>query len=313
MKTNNLLTRQQIIQYFGVKNNRNCTELEFSYTTIFCILDDLVKKLEYKDHHHATFYLTDIIMTLYISVTDTNINYSKAIKQYQVVSNKLISTSRFSHLIYQHSKKINSIFKEFINLMQYCLNDNLIMDSFPVELGKIYRESQLKLSNDYMLNLKGFNASKNCYFIGFKIMLVVDITGNLVCFSIDRASTHDLTIARELLPQLGSSLDNKDIFLDKGFIFKEEEKLDYLSRNIQLINSQKTYKKHTKEEKLVIKKYNKLVSHYRKYIETINALILNKLGRKIHATNISGFIFKLQILVFSFQIEREFIKQQKLA
>ena len=39
---------------------------------------------------------------------------------------------------------------------------------------------------------------------------------------------------------------------------------------------------------------------------TINALILNKLARKIHANNISGFIFKLQILVFSFQREREF-------
>ena len=312
MKTNNLLTREQIIQYFGVKNNFNCSELEFSYTTIFCILDDLIKKLKFKDHHHATFYMTDIMMILYISVIDTNINYSKAIKQYEIISNKLISPSRFSHLIYQHKNKINTIFKEFINLMQYCLNSHFIMDSFPVEIGKIYRESQLKLSNYYMLNLKGFNASKKSYFIGFKIMLLVDITGNLVCFSIDRASTHDLTIARELLPQLGSSLADKDIFLDKGFIFNEEEKLEYLCRNTHLIHSKKTYKKHTQNEKLEIKKHNLSVSKNRKYIETINALILNKLARKIHATNISGFIFKLQILVFSFQIEREFIKQQKL-
>ena len=311
--TEQIITRKQIVSYFGLKSNANFSENEFSYMTVFCLIDDLVKKYQYKDHHHCQFYLTDIIMVIYIGVVDTNINYAKAIKVYETVANKKISTSRFSHLITQHRDKIINIFKHFMQLMTYCADKILIMDSFPVEVGKIYRQSQLKLIHE-MESFKGFNASKKSYFIGFKIMLLVNSTGDLVCFSIDMPNVHDLTIARNLLPQLANDLEGKKIFLDKGFIFTQPEKQAYQQElGITLIHGKKIYKKQTPQEQKEIKKFNLNLSKNRKYIETINALILNKLGRKIHATNLTGFIFKLQMLVFCFQVEKEFNHQQKFA
>jgi hypothetical protein len=96
--------------------------------------------------------------------------------------------------------------------------------------------------------------------------------------------------------------ENAKLFVDGGYNFYEWE--DYLrdSQDIRLQVPRKVNSKRNREPWLEIYK-----SLMRKYIETTIGEIAKLLPKKIHATNLNGFLLKIALFLFAFQIDKVFI------
>lgn len=93
------------------------------------------------------------------------------------------------------------------------------------------------------------------------------------------------------------------IFVDAGYNFDEWE--DYLQEveNIKLQVARKANSKRGREPWLELHK-----SLVRKYIETTMGEIKKLFPKKIHATNLNGFLLKIALFLFAYQIDKVFIQ-----
>ena len=97
--------------------------------------------------------------------------------------------------------------------------------------------------------------------------------------------------------------ENAELFVDGGYNFYEWE--DYL-REIEELRLQvplKANSKRAREPWLEIYK-----SVMRKHIETAIGEIANLFPKKIHATNLNGFLLKIALFLFVYQIDKAFIQ-----
>ena len=103
-----------------------------------------------------------------------------------------IEYSRFIRRINQLEKEIEQLFV-FLSELFKQLNGSQIysVDLFPVEICQIQREKRSKLWRD--ISLKGYNASKQKYFYGFKVHMVVTTDQEPVSCYISEGSIHDTT------------------------------------------------------------------------------------------------------------------------
>ncbi len=93
------------------------------------------------------------------------------------------------------------------------------------------------------------------------------------------------------------------MFVDAGYNFYEWE--DYL-REIQEIRLQvprKVNSNRSREPWLEIYK-----SLMRRYIETTIGEIAKLFPKKIHATNLNGFMLKIALFLFAYQVDKAFIQ-----
>ena len=91
--------------------------------------------------------------------------------------------------------------------------------------------------------------------------------------------------------------------MDGGYNFYEWE--DYLRENeaIKLQVPRKANSKRGREPWLEIYK-----SLMRKYIETTIGEISKLFPKKIHATNLKGFLLKIALFLFAYQVDKAFIQ-----
>ncbi len=94
-----------------------------------------------------------------------------------------------------------------------------------------------------------------------------------------------------------------ELFVDAGYNFYEWE--DYLQEiaDLRLQVPRKTNSKRQREPWLEIYK-----SLMRKYIETTIGEIAKLFPKKIHATNLNGFLLKIALFLFAYQIDKAFIQ-----
>ena len=76
----------------------------------------------------------------------------------------------------------------------------LIVDSMPLEVYKLARSSRSKICKevDYAIPNKGFCASQNLHFYGYKLHAVCSINGVFQSFDLSPASVHDIHIYKIL-------------------------------------------------------------------------------------------------------------------
>ena len=92
------------------------------------------------------------------------------------------------------------------------------------------------------------------------------------------------------------------LFVDGGYNFYEWE--DYLlaEKELRLQVPRRSNSTRAREPWLEIHK-----SLVRKYIETTIGEISKLFPKKIHATNLNGFLLKIALFLFAFQIDKAFI------
>ena len=98
--------------------------------------------------------------------------------------------------------------------------DSFIVDSIPVPVCKLARESQLKICRKDFQTApdKGYSAIHKQFYIGYKLHLLIGVNGVFADMELTKASVHDSQYLNEIKY---SGLNNCLLLTDKGYISRE--------------------------------------------------------------------------------------------
>lgn len=91
----------------------------------------------------------------------------------------------------------------------------VIIDSFPLPLCQPVRNLRTRIFND--LADIGYNASKNLWFYGFKVHMLVTLSGYILNYVVTPASVHDIRAVNDLLENCRQPY----IIADLGYLSRE--------------------------------------------------------------------------------------------
>lgn len=159
--------------------------------------------------------------------------------------------------------------------------DYFVVDSMPLEVCKISRSSRSKICKDvdYAFPNKGYCASQDLHFYGYKLHAICSIKGVFQSFDLSPASVHDIHYLKDIKYQLSDCV----IIGDKG----------YLSQTIQLdlfneakIQLETPKRKNQQDYKPTYYQFKK----YRKRIETLFSQLCDQfMIRRNYAKKFEGF------------------------
>jgi len=156
-----------------------------------------------------------------------------------------------------------------------------IVDSMPLEVCKLARSSRSKICKevDYAIPNKGFCASQNLHFYGYKLHAVCSISGIFQSFDLSPASVHDIHYLQDIKGQLSDCV----LLGDKGYL-SQTIQLDLFNEvNIQLETPKRKSQKDYKPQFYPFKKY-------RKRIETLFSQLCDQfMIRRNYAKSFQGF------------------------
>ena len=156
-----------------------------------------------------------------------------------------------------------------------------VIDSMPLEVCKMARSSRSKICKevDYAIPNKGFCASQNLHFYGYKLHAICTINGVFQSFDLSPASVHDIHYLQDIKTQLSDCV----ILGDKGYL-SQTIQLDLFNEvNIELETPKRKNQKDYKPQFYQFKKY-------RKRIETLFSQLCDQfMIRRNYAKSFDGF------------------------
>lgn len=156
-----------------------------------------------------------------------------------------------------------------------------VVDSMPLEVCKIARCSRSKIckEEDYARPNKGFCASQNLYYYGYKLHAVCSIEGVFQSFDLTPASVHDIHYLKDIKSQLSDCV----LLGDRGYL-SQTIQLDLFNEvNIQLETPKRINQKDYKPQFYSFKKF-------RKRIETLFSQLCDQfMIRRNYAKSFQGF------------------------
>jgi hypothetical protein len=212
---------------------------------------------------------------------------------------RLLSRSRFSRRVNRLADLIRRLFHQLgAVLKDLDWQSRYVLDSFPVALCDNIRIRRCRMVQDELY--RGVMSGKRRYFYGVRVSVLATGVGIPVEFCILPGACSDLQGLAELALDLP---DGSELFVDAGYNFYEWE--DYL-REIEQLHLQVPRKRNTKREREPwLEIYKSLL---RKRIETTIGEIAKLFPKKIHATNLNGFLLKIALFLFAYQIDKAFIQ-----
>ncbi|ANI88781.1 transposase [Arachidicoccus ginsenosidimutans] len=170
-------------------------------------------------------------------------------------------------------KKMAQKFNDFENYF--------VVDSMPLEVCKISRSSRSKIckENDDAFPDRGFCASQNLPFYGYKLHAVCSVSGVFQSFDITPASVHDI----HYLQDIKSQITDCTLLADKGYL-SQSIQLDLFNEvNIELEVPKRINQKDYKPQFYLFRKY-------RKRIETLFSQLCDQfMIRRNYAKSFDGF------------------------
>jgi len=156
-----------------------------------------------------------------------------------------------------------------------------VVDSMPLEICKIARSSRSKIckEEDYALPNKGYCASQNLHYYGYKLHAVCSIEGVFQSFDLTPASVHDIHYLKDIKSQLSDCV----LLGDRGYL-SQTIQLDLFNQvNIQLETPKRINQKDYKPQFYQFKKF-------RKRIETLFSQLCDQfMIRRNYAKSFQGF------------------------
>lgn len=256
--------------------------------TIFCICDDLLKEIGHLDNKQAKISTSEVLTIALVSAKFFGSNYEKArifLKEHNYIKQS-ISKSRFT-------RRLNSIddeiFQYLFGIMAKVFRETnssneYAIDSFPISVCANVRIKRCKIYKDS--SYKGFNASKQLFFYGIKVHMIVTGKGQPVEFILQPGSISDIKVAKFFTFNFKS---NAKVYADKGYNDYKFEDFLALHRKIYLIPQRKVNSKRPN------KKY---CGRVRKKIETAFSSIVRQFPNRIHAITSKGFEIKVMMFIF---------------
>lgn len=269
-------------------------------TAIYCFLDDFLKATRHKEDRRCQVSDAEVLTTAVIAMLYFGGNFEKArlVLPELGLMRKMLSRSRLSRRLHRLTDLLDIVFHQLGSILKD-LNweSRYLLDSFPVSLCDNIRIARCRLVKDELY--RGRIQSKRRYFYGIKVQVITTVDGLPTEFCILPGSCHDL----QGLAQLPlDNLQNSELFADAAYTNYEWE--DYLQEAHQ-IKLQVPRKSNSKRAREPFGEDYKQI--FRKYIETVFGEIQKMFPKKIHATTLDGFILKISLFLFAYQLDKAFI------
>ena len=234
------------------------SNLEASYKLI---LKELIKIYKVENFYFkprkpklSDLELISLIILADFKSIDSEYQLFRGIKGFDIAS-------KIERSVYNRRKRKLFPFIEEIRLkMVEKFNDfenYFIVDSMPLEVCKLARSSRSKICKevDYAIPNKGFCASQNLHFYGYKLHAVCSISGIFQSFDLSPASVHDIHYLQDIKRQLSDCV----LLGDKGCL-SQTIQLDLFNEvNIQLETPKRKNQKDYKPQFYPFKKYRKRI------------------------------------------------------
>jgi hypothetical protein len=161
--------------------------------------------------------------------------------------------------------------------------DYFIIDSMPLEICKFSRHNRIKIcKNDFeTAPSKGFCASQNSWFLGYKLHGVCSVNGVFHSLDITKAEVHDVHFLKNIKLQMSDCV----LLGDRGYL-SEAIQLDlFQTVNIKLETPKRTNQKEYKPQPYIFRR-----TRTRKRIETLFSQLCDQfLIRRNYAKSFEGF------------------------
>jgi hypothetical protein len=171
-----------------------------------------------------------------------------------------------------------------------------IIDSFPVKAYENCKSFRARIFAGKKYH--GYSASKDHYFFGIKVHMVVDINGVPIEFSFTPGSVSDIGALRDLSLELP---ENSFLFGDRAYTDYHFE--DYLKEveKIKLVAKRKQNHKrqHTFEDNFRLKLF-------RNRIETVFSSIVSRMPKHIKVRTERGFYLKILLFILAYMVNLYF-------
>src|SRR5690606_1092354 len=167
--------------------------------------------------------------------------------------------SKIERSVYNRRKRRLTFFIDEIRLKlarQFNEFENcFVVDSMPLEICKIARSQRSKICKeaDYALPNKGYCASQNMHFYGYKLHAVCSVQGVFQIFDLSPASVHDIHYLKDIKNQLSDCV----LLADKGYLSSEIQIDLFNSVNIELETPKRINQKDYKPRFYLFKKIQK--------------------------------------------------------
>jgi hypothetical protein len=271
-----------------------------STLAIYCFIDDFLKQSEHKEDIRIEVSDAEIITIAIAAMLHFGGNFerSRLVLHELGLVKRLLSRSRFSRRMNRLADLIQRLFHQLGSVLKDLhWESRYLLDSFPIPVCDNIRIPRCRIIQDE--RYRGVMASKRRYFYGVRVQIMATADGIPLEFCILPGACSDL----QGMAELALDLKAAELLVDGAYNFYEWE--DYLLE-IQAIKLQvprKANSKRAREPWLEIYK-----SAMRKHIETTIGEITKMFPKKIHATNLNGFLLKIALFLFAYQIDRAFIQ-----
>lgn len=256
-----------------VKNYFKILEVISSLNCVSELKKGAGRKSKMSDLEVVALSLTAEFMSI-----DSENSLFKQISQLEIPN--LIERSQFNkrrRMLFLFSERVRtklaSYFLEFENYF--------IVDSMPLEICKFSRHNRIKICKEEFETApsKGFCASQNNWFYGYKLHGVCSVTGVFHSLDITKAEVHDVHFLKNIKHQMSDCV----LLGDKGYL-SESVQLDlFQTVNIKLETPKRTNQKNYKPQAYIFRKS-------RKRIETLFSQLCDQFRiRNNYAKSFQGF------------------------
>lgn len=276
-----------------------------STIALYCFIDDLLKAMNHQEDRRCQVGDAQVLTTAVTAMLDYGGNYQKALLKIseQNIFSRSLSRSRFSRRLTRLTDLVYVLFHQLgATLKDLNYESRYRLDSFPVPVCDNFRIKRNRLTKaafnkeDY----RGVMPSKRRYFFGVRVQMMTTIEDVPVEFAVLPGGCSDLQGMAELAFDLPVGAD---IAADAAYTAYEWEDHLWETDQIRLLVNRKKNSK--RGDSLAMKFYKFWLRHP---IETTIGEVEKMFPKKIHATTLSGFILKIALFLWAFQLDKAFIQ-----
>ena len=268
---------------------------------IYCFVDDLLKAMRHAQDSRTEFSDSEVITTALVAMLYHGGNFERA-RSFLHTSGmmpRMLSRSRFSRRLSRLADLVDMLFHQLgLVIKELNIESRYSLDSFPVSMCDNIRIQRCRLAQGE--EFRGYSASKRRYFYGVRVQVVVTVAGLPVECCILPGSHSDIQGLAELPLSLPAGAE---VAADSAYTFYEWE--DHLAEQdqVHLLAARKANSK--RRDPPPAHDYKQWL---RRRIETVFGEIAKLFPKKIHATTLSGFVLKIGLFLFAYQVDKAFIQ-----
>ena len=261
---------------------------------IYCLCDDLLKAMMHREDSQCQMSDAEVMTVALVAMCYFSGNYhlSRLFLVEQGYIPRMLHKSRFSRRLHRVKPQFLTLFAVLAEVWKQSNPDGIYaIDTFPVPVCDNYRIRRCRLYQDE--TYRGYIASKQRYFYGLKVHLVVTQHGEPVEFFLTPGAESDV-----------GCLDLFDFDLPPGStIYADRIYNNYILEDVLTeagLLFQPMRKKNLKRQFPPYVRF--LQNYYRKRIETAISLMEQHFPKSIHATSPEGFELKIVLFLLAFSI-----------